>query len=159
MLIVPLSALPSDYHVVHWQETNYQSTRGGLGPLKVSVFLPPLGAARPAFVTTRARQALVVLDAYGRMVVAPEEATDLWPALLRVKAALRDHVTWRRLDVEAGVFVPATTYPMPRFDPREAMQPGRAGASCAGDEPSSSPSDEGHLGGHQGHEKDVRIKR
>lgn len=117
------SQLPPDYEWIRWQETNYQSTQGGLGPLRVQLWLPAPGAPRPVFVSTADRRLLPVVDAFGRMLAAPEDAADLWPLILLAKSALREHVTWRRLRIERAVFVAEASYPALRFDPVAAMAP------------------------------------
>lgn len=117
------SQLPADYEWIRWQETNFQSAHGGLGALRVALWVPPRGAARPVFVSSLNRALLPVVDAYGRMLAPPEDAADLWPLILLAKSALREHVTWRRLRIERGVFVAAASYPRPRFDPLAAMAP------------------------------------
>ncbi|MFN3631086.1 MAG: hypothetical protein ACK4XK_13695, partial [Casimicrobiaceae bacterium] len=101
----------------------YQSARGAHGPLRVGVWLPPLGASRPAFVSTLNRRLLPVIDDYGRMLTWPEDAQDVWPLFLRVKSVLREHITRRRLRIDCGLFVAEATYPRPRFDLLAAVAP------------------------------------
>ncbi len=115
--------LPADYAWIRWQETNYQSTHGGLGPLRVELWLPPIGTLRPAFVSTVDRRLLPVIDAYGRMLLPPSDAVDTWPLILLAKSALREHVTWRRLRIERRVFVAEASYPRLRFDLLAAIAP------------------------------------
>jgi hypothetical protein len=121
--------LPPGYEFVRWQETNYQGPLGGLGPLATNLHLPPLAQVEhwPSFVLQPTRQLLPIVDAYGLMIVAPGDATDLWPLLLRLKAALREHLTWGRLVIERKTFVATARYPRPRFDPVQVWAPAEGG--------------------------------
>ncbi len=124
------SQLPADYEWIRWQETNYASTRGGLGRLHVVLWLPPAGALRPVFVSSLNRALLPVVDAHGRMLAPPEDAADLWPLILLAKSALREHVTWQRLRIERGVFVAEAAYPRLRFDLLAAIAPPPGGSEA-----------------------------
>jgi len=129
--LLPVDRLPADYEWIRWQETNYQSTRGGLGPLRVTLYLPPAGQVRACFVSTLDRRLLPVIDAYGRMLPAPEHETDAWSLSSRLKFALRDHITWQRLRIERGVFVATADYPALRFELSAAIAPPEAAPSPA----------------------------